>query len=267
MTITAGVAAGHPATAQAGGDILAAGGSAADAAVGDGADQLRGGDLVHRARAAAASPSTTTPPPVRPAAWTSSSSIPGLGGRSPGRGQPIEVVFVGQAIPYEIGPPTVAVPGIPAGVLHLWRRWGRLPWAEVVAPGRAASLGSAFPSTHADLLPKVSPAIHVSDGIEVYSRPDGSTLQAGDLVAHPAHPQAYDLLAADPECLLHRRVRRAVLDGRSATRRPWRPTDLEAYRVIETKPRRVGVARLRRAGPGQRPRRRAGHHAGRRRRR
>ena len=54
-------------------------------------------------------------------------SIPGLGGRSPGRGQPIEVVFVGQAIPYEIGPPTVAVPGHP----------GRRP-APVATLGTAA---------------------------------------------------------------------------------------------------------------------------------
>ena len=149
-------------------------------------------------------------------------------------------MFVGQAIPYEIGPPTVAVPGIPAGVLHLWRRWGRLPWAEVVAPGRAASLGSVFPSTHADLLPKVSPAFHVSDGIEVYSRPDGSTLQAGDLVAHPAHPEAYDLLATDPEAFYRGEYARAVLEVLGDTS-AMEAADLEAYRVIESKPRRVGV--------------------------
>ena len=239
MTITAGVAAGHPATAQAGGDILAAGGSAADAAAAMvltscAAETLftglgGGGFAIHYEAATG-----------QTRCLDFFVSIPGLGGRAPGRGQPIEVVFVGQAIPYEIGPPTVAVPGIPAGVLHLWRRWGRLPWTEVVAPGRAASLGSVFPSTHADLLPKVSPAFHVSDGIAVYSRPDGSTLQAGDLVAHPAHPQAYDLLAAEPEAFYRGEYARAVLEVLGDTS-AMEAADLEAYRVIETKPRRVGV--------------------------
>ena len=239
VTITAGVAAGHPATAQAGGDILAAGGSAADAAAAMvltscAAETLftglgGGGFAIHHEAATG-----------QTRCLDFFVSIPGLGGRTPGRGQPIEVVFVGQAIPYEIGPPTVAVPGIPAGVLHLWRRWGRLHWAEVVAPGRAASLGSVFPSTHADLLPKVSPAFHVSDGIAVYSRPDGSTLQAGDLVAHPAHPQAYDLLAAEPEAFYRGEYARAVLEVLGDTS-AMEATDLEAYRVIESTPRRVGV--------------------------
>ena len=33
------------------------------------------------------------------------------------------MTFVGQPMPYEIGPATVAVPGVPAGAHHLWRRW------------------------------------------------------------------------------------------------------------------------------------------------
>ncbi len=262
MTITAGVAAGHPATAQAGGDILAAGGSAADAAAAMvltscAAETLftglgGGGFAIHYEAATG-----------QTRCLDFFVSIPGLGGRSPGRGQPIEVVFVGQAIPYEIGPPTVAVPGIPAGVLHLWRRWGRLPWTEVVAPGRTASLGSVFPSTHADLLPKVSPAFHVSDGIAVYSRPDGSTLQAGDLVAHPAHPQAYDLLAAEPEAFYRGEYAKAVLDvlGDTSAMDGRRPRGVPGHREQAASRRR---ARFRRAGPGRRPRRRARHHAGRR---
>lgn len=239
MTITPGVAAGHPATAQAGADILAAGGTAADAAAAMVLTScaaetlftgLGGGGFATHYEAATGETRCVD----------FFVAIPGLGGRRAGPGQPIEVVFVGQAIPYEIGPPTVAVPGIPAGVLHLWRRWGRLPWSEVVAPGRAASLGSVFPGAHADLLPKVSPAFHVSDGIQVYSRPDGSTLQAGDLVAHPAHPQAYDLLAIEPEAFYRGAYARAVLEVLGDTS-AMDAQDLQAYTVIESRPRRVDV--------------------------
>lgn len=239
MTITPGVAAGHPATAQAGADILAAGGTAADAAaamvlVSCAAETLftglgGGGFAIHFEAATGATHCVDF-----------FVSVPGLGGRRPGAGQPIEVVFVGQSMPYEIGPPTVAVPGTPAGVWHLWRRWGRLPWAEVVAPGRQASLGSIFPSTHAELLPRVSPAFLVADGIAVYSRADGSHLQAGDLVAHPAHPQAYDLLAEDPEAFYTGAYAAAVLDALGDTS-AMEAQDLAAYRVIEHRPRRVDV--------------------------
>lgn len=239
VTITPGVAAGHPATARAGADLLAAGGSAADAAAAMvltscAAETLftglgGGGFAVHYEAATGE---------IRCVDFFV--AIPGLGGRRAGPGQPIEVVFVGQALPYEIGPPTVAVPGIPAGVLHLWRRWGRLPWPEVVAPGREASLGSVFPGAHADLLPRVSPAFHVSDGIQVYSRPDGSPLEAGDLIAHPAHPQAYDLLAADPDAFYHGEYAAAVLDVLGDTS-AMDARDLESYAVIESRPRRVGV--------------------------
>ena len=83
-------------------------------------------------------------PAIAPAS-TSSSACPGWGAAARDAGVPIEVIFVGQAMPYEIGPPTVAVPGVPAGAYHLWRRWGRLPWADVVAPGRLASSGHSLP--------------------------------------------------------------------------------------------------------------------------
>jgi gamma-glutamyltranspeptidase/glutathione hydrolase len=239
VTIIPGVAAGHPATAQAGADILAAGGTAADAAAAMVLTScaaetlftgLGGGGFATHYEAATGQTRCVD----------FFVAIPGLNGRRAGPGQPIEVVFVGQSIPYEIGPPTVAVPGVPAGVLHLWRRWGRLPWPEVVSPGREASLGSVFPGAHAELLPRVSPAFHVSDGIEVYSRPDGSALQAGDLIAHPAHPQAYDLLAADPDAFYRGEYAQAALEVLGDTS-AMDARDLAAYQVIETKPRRVDV--------------------------
>jgi gamma-glutamyltranspeptidase/glutathione hydrolase len=165
-------------------------------------------------------------------------AVPGLDGGRAGTGVPIEVVFVGQQMPYEIGPPTVAVPGIPAGAQHLWRRWGRLDWADVVAPGREASLGTPFPATHAKLLPSVAQAMVVGDGVKVYRGPGGGLLQTGEQLVHPDHHHAYDLLSEDPTAFYTgdyaRAMVAAVAEGSALT-----TTDLAAYRVLESTPRSV----------------------------
>ena len=167
-------------------------------------------------------------------------SVPGMGGKRPAPGTDIEVIFVGQRVPYEIGPATVAVPGVPAGAHHLWRHWGRLPWADVVAPGLQASYGTPFSDAHASLLPAVTAAMCVGEGVQVYQRADGSLLQAGDPLVHPDHHRAYELLIADPGAFYRGAYADAlvesVADGGALSQE-----DLDAYRVIESVPRSVPV--------------------------
>lgn len=231
------MAAGHPSTAEAGAATLRAGGSAVDAAVAMmlvscAAETiftgLSGGGF---ATVLDAATGTVTCVDFFVA-------VPGLDGTSPGAGTAIEVTFVGQPMPYEIGPATVAVPGVPAGAHHLWRRWGRLPWAEVVAPGLAASYGTPFPDTHAVLLPVIEPAMCVGDGLEVYRRADGSLLQTGDRLWHRDHHRAYALLAEDPDAFYRGAYAdalvAAVADGGALS-----AVDLDAYRVRESVPRRA----------------------------
>ena len=231
------MAAGHPSTAAAGAATLRAGGSAVDAAVAMmlvscAAETiftgLSGGGFATVADAATGEVTCVD----------FFVSVPGLDGTSPGAGTAIEVTFVGQPMPYEIGPATVAVPGVPAGAHHLWRRWGRLPWADVVAPGLAASYGTPFPRTHAVLLPVIAPAMCVGDGLRVYRRPDGSLLQAGDRLHHPDHHHAYELLAEDPGAFYAGAYAdalvAAVADGGAIS-----ADDLTAYRVRESQPRRA----------------------------
>ncbi len=237
VTILAGVAAGHPATAQAGADVLSAGGHAVDAAVtmmlvSCAAETiftgLGGGGF---ATVYDATDRTTS-------CVDFFVSVPGLSGGRSGPGTPIEIVFVGQAMPYEIGPPTVAVPGIPAGAHYLWRRWGRLSWPEVVAPGRAASLGTPFPEAHAELLPRVAAAMRVGDGVQVYGRPDGSFLQAGDSLHHPDHVHAYELLADDPDAFYRGEYAEALVAACAGSAALDRE-DLASYAVVESAPRQA----------------------------
>jgi gamma-glutamyltranspeptidase/glutathione hydrolase len=235
----AGVAAGHRTTAEAGAEILERGGNAVDAAVAMmlvscAAETiftgLGGGGFATVYDAVTGE--------VRCVDFFV--SVPGLGGHRPGPGTEIEVIFVGQRIPYEIGPGTVAVPGIPAGAAHLWRRWGRLPWAEVVEPGLQASYGTPFSEMHARLLPRVAAAMVVGAGADVYQRPDGKYLQAGDPLRHADHHKAYELLMTDPGAFYTGEFASALLDA-VADGGAVSQEDLDAYRVVETAPRSVAV--------------------------
>ena len=237
VRMRAGVAAGHPSTAAAGAEILRAGGSAVDAAVAMmlvscAAETIftgLGGGGFATCFEEATGEVTCVDFFV---------AVPGLDGTSPGAGRAIEVTFVGQPMPYEIGPATVAVPGVPAGAHHLWRRWGRLPWADVVAPGLSASYGTPFPRTHAELLPVIAPAMCVGDGLGVYRRPDGSLLRADDRLWHPDHHSAYELLTEDPDAFYRGSYAdalvAAVADGGAVS-----ADDLAAYEVRESQPRTV----------------------------
>ena len=248
MQIRPGVAAGHPATAAAGADILTRGGTAADAAVAMmlvscAAEAiftgLAGGGFAVYYDAAA----------QRTTCVDFFVQVPGLSGRRPGPAIPIEVSFIGQSLPYDIGPATVAVPGVPAGAQHLWQRWGRLSWADVVAPGLQASYGTAFPAGHATVLGNVAAAMVVGDGVAVYSRADGTLLQSGDTLVHPDHHRAYELLLEQPAAFYRGEFAEAmvaaVADG-GALDLP----DLSAYRVIESAPRVVACRGARVAARG-----------------
>src|SRR5215216_528866 len=211
MRIRAGVAAGHQSTARAGADILTRGGSAVDAAVS-----------------------------MMLVSCASETIFTGLGGKQPSPATSIEVIFIGQQVTYEIGPATVAVPGIPAGAHYLWQKWGRLPWSTVTAAGHEASYGTPFSAMHAQVLPRVAAAMCVGEGVEVYQRPDGSFLQAGDPLRHPDHHRAYELMLRDPHAFYHGAYADALVVS-VANGGALSQEDLDAYRVIEAAPRTVRV--------------------------
>ncbi len=228
------MAAGHPDTARAGAAILRLGGSATDAAVAMmlvscSAESLFTG-LSGGGFATCFDAATETTRVV-----DFFVAVPGLGDRRAGQGTPITVSFVGQQVPYDIGPSTVAVHGIPAGAFYLWQRWGRLDWPQIVAPAISASHGTPIPSAHAELLPDVTGAMLVGDGSKVFRSPDGSILQSGDLLYHPDHWRAFTELAEDPMSFYTGAFAEAALaevaDGGAMSKE-----DLAAYRVVESEP-------------------------------
>ena len=130
MTVSAGVAAGHPATAEAGAGILADGGSAADAAVAAALAScvaetvmtglLGGGHAIYFDAASGTARNLDC-----------FCAVPGLG--APARRAELlhmDVPFGAELVHYAVGPASCAVPGVPAGLHALWEAHGRLPWAR-----------------------------------------------------------------------------------------------------------------------------------------
>jgi gamma-glutamyltranspeptidase/glutathione hydrolase len=247
--LPASVAAGHPATAAAGRDILRQGGSAADAV----AVMILAGCVAETLFTGLGGGGFAT---VYEAATDRVHcldffvAVPGLDGSVPAPARDIKVAFGDVEVPYAVGGPSVAVPGTPAGVAALHSAFGRLPWSQIVAPARdLAESGTPFPMQHAVLLPDVAAAMVLGDGIAVYSRPDGSggrrTLAPGELLHHEGLADTLDdFLNYGPDALTTGDRGRAFVAAVRADGGALSELDMVSYQVHE-----LTVARAR-FGPG-----------------
>jgi gamma-glutamyltranspeptidase/glutathione hydrolase len=188
------VAAGHPATTDAGIEILEAGGSAADAAVAASlascvAETIMTGLLGggHAITFDAASGETRN--------LDCFVAVPGLGAETRERELlELEVLFGTALVRYAVGAASCGVPGLPAGLHELWRAHGRLPWAELVEPAlRLARSGVAMTPAHASVLTMVAPVMTMDEGARIYS-PGGKLLSAGDVLDQPGLAAALELV-------------------------------------------------------------------------
>ena len=130
-----GVAAGHPATAEAGAEILA-----------------DGGPQRTQSWRCASPPASQT---VMSAAFAGChaiafdgsrvSNLDGFAAVPSGEGELVEVpvAFGDEVVVYSLGPASCAVPGLPAALGDLWERLGRLPWWRLVEPALALASASA----------------------------------------------------------------------------------------------------------------------------
>jgi gamma-glutamyltranspeptidase / glutathione hydrolase len=241
--VPAGVAAGHPATAEVGLRVLHAGGTAADAAVaavlaGCVAESvltgIGGGGF---ATYYDASTGTVT-------CLDFFCAVPGLDGdATPGAMVPIEVVFGGLPMSYAIGGATVGVPGVPAGVGEVHRRWGRLPWHRVVGPAVSlARSGVVLPAAQARTLISVAPAMIPGVGAGIYS-PGGKLLEGGDLLFHPGLDVALAALAENgPDVFYNGWIGERLVEAVRAGGGAIGPADLADYRVLELPVERATLA-------------------------
>lgn len=230
----AGVAAGHPATAEVGLRVLHAGGTAADAAVA----AVLAGCVSESILTGIGGGGFATYYEAATGAVTSLDffcAIPGLDGDlAPGPMQPIEVLFGGVPMAYEIGGSSVGVPGIAAGAGEVHRRWGKLPWQRVVAPAVSlARSGVVLPAAQARTLISVAPAMVPGVGAGIYS-PGGKLLQGGDLLFHPGLDVALAALADEgPDVFYTGWIGDRLVEAVRAAGGAIGPEDLARYRVLE----------------------------------
>jgi gamma-glutamyltranspeptidase/glutathione hydrolase len=240
------VAAGHQLTAQAGARILEEGGNAVDACVAAGF-----------------------------AGWVTESTLtgPGAGGfalivpaggseprladffvATPGLGRPeragaemhaVDVGFGGDSETtqvFRIGEASCAVPGVTAGLEAVHRAYGRLPWGEVVQPAielARSGVPLSRPQAHLhailDLILR-----HTDEGKRVYSRPDGSRLQPGDVLRMPDLGETLAAIAADGARTVYQgELGRAIVDTVAEGGGLLTPEDMASYAVIWREPVRV----------------------------
>ncbi len=228
--LPAGVAAGHPATVDAGIMVLEAGGSAADAAIAASLAScvaetvmtglLGGGHAIYFDSAAGR-------------AWNLDCfvAVPGLGGvwREPEL-EFLPVPFGEELVHYAIGPASCAVPALPADLAALWKRYGRLPWAELVDPALAlARDGVPFPPAHAACLAMLAPVMTMNEGAGIYA-PGGRLLAAGDVLRQPGLERALRVLAEEGAPSIYSGTLAEALLGLVAERGGTiTPQDLAAY--------------------------------------
>ncbi len=237
-TLPASVAAGHPSTATVGRDILAAGGSAADAVA---AMILAGcvAETLFTGLGGGGFATVFQAHTGRVHCLDFFVAVPGLDGTVPAPARDIRVAFGDVEVPYAVGGPSVAVPGTPRGVAALHDAFGRLPWTEIVAPARRlATQGTPFPLAHAQLLPDVAAAMVLGDGVAVYSRPDGSggrrMLAGGETLHHEGLADTLDdYLNFGPEALTTGKRGREFVEAVRADGGALSEDDMSQYHVRE----------------------------------
>jgi gamma-glutamyltranspeptidase/glutathione hydrolase len=215
------IAAGHPVTAEAGARVLADGGNAVDAAVAAGlaswvSESLLTGPggggfmLVHRAR-------------DRSTRLLDFFVTVPSGGSDPATMLSVDVPFDAETSQvFLIGPASVAVPGTPRGLEEAHRRFGSLPWRELVAPAvELARVGVEITPTQAylhDILSAIT---------------GGAAPSAGELIRFADFASTLERMAAEGTSFLYDGdVARALCD----TAPQIAPDDLAGYRVITRRP-------------------------------
>jgi gamma-glutamyltranspeptidase / glutathione hydrolase len=233
------IAAGHPATADAGAEILADGGSAADAAVAACLAScvaetvmtglLGGGHAIYL--------DATTGTARNLDCFV---SVPS------GAGSPmaeLQVPFGEELVHYAVGASSCAVPGVPAGLDELWRAHGRLPWSRLVEPAlRLARDGVAMPAAHAACLAMLAPVMTMREGASIYA-PGGALLAEGEVLRQPGLVRALELVRDEGAASVYTgSIAEGLLDlagerGGAITR-----SDLEGYTPVWTSPLDVSFA-------------------------
>lgn len=231
----AAIASAHPLATEAGYRILREGGNAFDAAVAVGAalavvepysSGLGGGGFWLLHRAADNHQVMIDARETAPAAVTTALFVDA-------NGRPI-------ADATHKGGRAAAIPGVPAGLVHLARNYGRLPLAKTLAPAIAlAGEGFALDPRFARLAQMRERFLREGQGTQIFLDASNAP-KAGFILRQPELAVTLDLLAREGSDGFYRgRIAQALVSGANQSGGVWSLADLAEYKVIERAPVRI----------------------------
>ena len=238
------VAAGHPATAEAGAWALREGGNAVDAAI-----------AAVCASLVAESPLTglgaggymliSLPGAETPVLLDFFVAAPGMDGvERRAELVPVEVDFGDTIQVFNVGAASCGVPGVPSGLAVASERHGSMPLADLIVPGATlARDGALVTAQQAYLFEILLPILSAEpDGEAIYA-PGGAPLREGELVRIPELAETLERLGAEGpgpfyEGDLGAAIAAAVQEGGGTVG----PGDLHAYETVAREPVRASYA-------------------------
>jgi gamma-glutamyltranspeptidase/glutathione hydrolase len=232
------VAAGHPLTAEAGAEVLRAGGNAVDAAV------------------AAMLTSFVAEPLLTGLGAGGYMLVAGLQDepvlldffvQAPRtRDDQVELeaidVSFGDAVQvFYVGPASCGVYGTPAGACEAVRRWGTIALAELAAPAaRLARKGAPLNAGQAYIVEILGDLLRSTPECQALWAPQGSLLQEGELLPNHELADALERLGREGEAPFYEGdIAAAVCAWQAEHGGAIAPEELAAYRAIAREPLRV----------------------------
>jgi gamma-glutamyltranspeptidase/glutathione hydrolase len=234
------IAAGHPLTAQAGAEVLRAGGNAVDAAVAAMLMSFAAEPLLtglgaggHMLVAGAGEEPVLLDFFVQAPAHRSDGGTVEL--------EAIDVSFGDAVQVFYIGPASCGVYGTPAGVCAAVKRWGTIGLGELAAPAaRVAREGVRLNAGQAYVAEILADLLTSTPECAALWAPEGRVLGEGELLRNPELGDALDRLGADGDEPFYRGdIARAVCDWLGARGGSLGAAELASYRAIEREPVRV----------------------------
>lgn len=139
------------------------------------------------------------------------------------------------------GPLAAAIPGLPAGLVHLATQYGRLPLAQSLAPAiRLAKAGWIFSSKNTDMLGYRKEVLARSPAAAKLFLPAGEVPKPGTRMRNPDYARTLQLLAKQGADGYYRGpFARKLVDAVRKAGGIWSEADLANYRVVERAPIRI----------------------------
>ncbi len=138
------------------------------------------------------------------------------------------------------GPLAAAIPGLPAGLVHLSQKYGKLPLKDSLAPAiRLARNGWTMNHKTAALLPWRGDVLKLSPGaMELFFR-NGKPVKAGETLKNPAYARTLELLAKHGHDGFYRgELAKKLVRGVQRAGGIWSEEDLAQYKIVEREPLR-----------------------------